>query len=75
MNQKQALLDYLKKHKKGITAGGAIEMLGILSLHKRIAELESDGYLFDRMTKRFQNRYGNPTSVMWYRLVLSNDSV
>jgi hypothetical protein len=71
MTQKQALLNYLKRHPKGITTGAAMEMLGILCVHKRVAELENDGHMFERITKYFTNRYGNPASVMWYRLVSS----
>lgn len=39
--QNQALLAYLKKHKKGITTLEAMYILGICRLSERIREIES----------------------------------
>lgn len=38
--QRQRLLAYLKKHRKGITTMEAFQHLGITCVHKRIAELD-----------------------------------
>lgn len=71
-NQVTALIRYLKTNpdgkRLGITAGGAVEQLGIMSLTKRVSELERMGYKFKREKKQLVNRYGNPTTVMWYKL-------
>ena len=42
-SQRQRLLAYLKKHRKGITTMEAFEHLRITCVHKRIADLESIG--------------------------------
>ena len=68
MTQKEALLAYLKKHPKGITIWVAFEVLGITCPHKRIADLEADGYKIDRQSIDGLNRYGNPCRVTRYRL-------
>lgn len=67
MNQKQALLKYLRNH-TGITTWLAVEQLGIACLHKRIKELESDGYKITRKWLAGQNRYGNQIRVIKYCL-------
>lgn len=68
MNQKQALLNYLKRN-QGITTWVAFDQLGICCLHKRIAELEDDGHKFTREPLYGEGRYGNPVRVIKYRLV------
>jgi hypothetical protein len=45
--QKQALLSWLKRHRKGITTMEAFEHLRMTCVHKRIGELESD---YERLT-------------------------
>jgi hypothetical protein len=42
--QRQRLLAYLRKNRKGITTMEAFRELGITCLHKRIAELETIPY-------------------------------
>jgi hypothetical protein len=41
-SQRERLLAYLRKHRKGITTMEAFEHLRITCVHKRIAELESE---------------------------------
>lgn len=65
--QKAAILEYCKKHKKGITTWTAFE-LGVTCLWKRISELEQDGHHFNRETIEGTNRYGNPCRVVRYSI-------
>jgi hypothetical protein len=67
MNQKQALLKYLKTH-KSITSMDAMEKLGIVCLHKRIAEIEKDGIWIDRYWHTQENRYGHIVKFMRYSI-------
>lgn len=69
MTQKEALLNYLKRHPKGLTTWVAFEILGITCVHKRVADLEADGYAIERQTIDGTNRYGNPCRVTRYRLL------
>ena len=68
MNQKIALLNYLKTHKTGITIWVAVAELGITCPHKRCAELESDGHKIIRTWIHGTNRYGNPVRIRKYKL-------
>ena len=68
MTQKEALLAFLRKNKKGITTYSAFEFLGISCVHKRVSDLEADGYKIDRQSIDGLNRYGNPCRVTRYRL-------
>ena len=67
--QKQALLEYLKKHPKGITTWVAFDALGISCVHKRIYDLQADGHKIERLPVEGINRYGNPCRVTRYRLL------
>ena len=69
MNQNQALLKYLKRNRSGITQWTAAFDLGILRLSERIRELESEGHTIHRHRERGENRYGNPVSVVKYKLI------
>jgi hypothetical protein len=68
MNQKIALLNYLKRN-KGITTWVAMDQLGIARLSERIRELESDGHKIGRESLHGEGRYGNPVRVTKYRLI------
>ena len=59
MNQKQAVLQYLKRHKRGITQLEAVVKLGILRLSERCRELESEGYRIGRETEKKIGAYGH----------------
>lgn len=71
-NQAAAIIKYLKTNpngiRLGITTGAAVEQLGVMSLTKRICELESMGYKFTREKKPYVNRYGNPAIATWYKI-------
>jgi hypothetical protein len=59
MNQRDALLNYFKRH-KSITAWSAMNELGILRLSQRIIELEAEGHKFTRVRMHAIGRYGHP---------------
>lgn len=67
MNQKEALIKYLKSH-KSISSIDAMEKLGICCLHKRIAEIEKDGVWIDRYWHTQENRYGHVVKFMRYSI-------
>lgn len=62
--QKQAVLAYTRKH-KFITRRQAAVELGVMNLWSRIAELEEDGYRFDRRWTR--SRTGKRVLQYWLR--------
>lgn len=69
MNQKDALLRYLKQHKKGITSWTAAEALGVLRLSERVRELQAAGHKIEKAWSEAKpNRYGHLTRVMRYWL-------
>ena len=68
MNQKQALLSYLKNHKGGITQFTAVMELGILRLSERIRELENDGIKIIRVKMHAVGRYGHAVHPTKYKL-------
>ena len=68
MNQKQALLNYLKNKPKGITQWSAANDLGILRLSQRIRELEDDGVKIIRVREKAIGRYGHTVMPMRYRI-------
>jgi hypothetical protein len=47
MTQKQRIIETLRRRKNGATYGELTFTTGSTSPHKRIAEAERDGYLFD----------------------------
>lgn len=53
----------------GLTATEAVKEYGIGCLHKRVGELESKGYKFDRIWEDGENRYGHKTRYKRYYLV------
>lgn len=67
MNQKQAIIKYLKTHRAGITTWTGFE-LGVTRLSERIRELEADGHKIIRTPVTGTNRFGNPVRVIKYRL-------
>ena len=61
-NQHGAILRWFKE-RKTLTTGEAAYELGILCLHKRIAELREDGYVISTDQVPFKNRWGHPGSM------------
>jgi hypothetical protein len=47
MTQKQRIIDTLRRRKNGATYGELTFTTGSTSPHRRLSELEKDGYLFD----------------------------
>ena len=68
--QLDALLTYLKRHPtKGITTWTAFDQLGITCLWKRVGEVEARGHKIERSNVHGTNRYGNPCTIVRYRLI------
>lgn len=68
MTQNQALLSYLKRHKKGISTLEAVVKLGILRLSERCRELEAQGYNIVRQYEKKIGTYGHTVKYMRYWL-------
>ena len=62
MNQKEQILDYLKRFKT-ITPMEAFADLGITKLATRVSEMRSDGIEFHIETVKRKNRFGKP---IWF---------
>ena len=58
-SQCQRLLAYLKKHRKGVTSLESAVNLGIICLHKRIAELEGNTPNFPDSTAAMLQKQGH----------------
>ena len=74
MNQRQALLRYLKTHKRGITQLDAINKLGIARLSERVRELEKIGAVIEHRAEQRINRHGNMCRYVRYILVKAHKS-
>ncbi len=66
--QAKRALEYMKEHGSITSLEGILE-LGIISLPKRICELEKMGYLIKRNTEVVIDRYGKKTHVKRYSLI------
>ena len=66
--QAKMALEYMKEHGSITSLEGILE-LGIISLPKRICELEKMGYLIKRNTEVVVDRYGKKTHVKRYSLI------
>lgn len=64
------LLDYMKRHPKGVTQLEALSELGILRLASRISELKRDGEVISKRMVDVTNKYGEVCRVAQYRLVV-----
>jgi len=54
MKQKNAVLEYAKRHPNGFTTCEAVRDLFITHVHRAVKELEQDGWAFDRKTVKFE---------------------
>lgn len=68
MNQKQAILRYMKTHRAGITTWSAMHDLNVARLSERIREIEADGHKIIRVPMTGKNAYGNNVRVIKYKL-------
>ena len=65
-NQEELVLDYLRKHKRGITSMEGFEKLGIVQMPKRMFNLKRLGYKIITTPCKGKNRYGKKVSfVRW----------
>lgn len=63
------VLNYMTKHKKGITSLEAIQMFGATRLSGIIWCLRQDGHNIETETKEVKNRYGGVSRVACYKLM------
>lgn len=69
MNKHTAVLEYLKKTKKGITSLEAIEMFGATRLSDIIYKLKARGYIIKDRFENCIDRYGNENRFKRYWIV------
>ena len=69
--QVKMALEYMREH-GSITSLEAIQELGIMSLPKRICELDKMGYIIKKRKEMVTNRYGKRVIVKRYSLVEEN---
>lgn len=67
-NATMAVLNYLKKHKRGITQMQCINMFGNTRLSAIIFNLKRKGYNIERIDEEHVTRYGIKTRVGRYVL-------
>ena len=67
--QHEMVLEYLRKHKNGMTSKDAFEYLGIIQMPKRIWILKKLGYKIETKTETGVNRFGKPVHYTRYTLV------
>lgn len=66
--QAKMALEYMREHGSITSLEGILE-LGIISLPKRICELEKMGYLIKKRSEMVTNRYGKRVAVKRYSLI------
>lgn len=68
LSQHELVLDYLKKHKEGMTSLDAFNLFGIMQMPKRIWILKRLGYKIKTKTESGINRFGSPVHYTRYTL-------
>ena len=68
MKQHEMVLEYLRKHKNGMTSRDAFEYLGIIQMPKRIWILKRLGYKINTKTEKGVNRFGKTVYYTRYTL-------
>jgi hypothetical protein len=69
MKQHEMVLDYLQKHKEGMTSLDAMNKFGIIQMPKRIWILKRLGYKIRTKTESGVNRFGKTVHYTRYTLV------
>ena len=69
--QHEMVLDYLKKHKEGMTSLDAFNKFGIIQMPKRIWVLKKLGYKIRTKIEKGVNRFG--VTVHYTRYTLEED--
>jgi hypothetical protein len=69
MKQHEMVLDYLQKHKEGMTSLDAMNKFGIIQMPKRIWILKRLGYKIKTKTESGVNRFGKTVHYTRYTLV------
>ena len=68
ITQRQAILNYLLKHKKGITSKDAFEKFGCTRLSGQIFELKKKGHNIVTEYEVVKTRYGRGVEIARYKL-------
>lgn len=68
--QHEMVLEYLQKHKEGMTSLDAFNKFGIMQMPKRIWILKRLGYKINTKTEKGINRFGSPVHYTRYTLVM-----
>ena len=66
-SQNARLLSHLKQGRK-VTSYSALELLGIASLHRRLADLREQGYVIQDTWQTIKNRFGEDVRIKVYTL-------
>lgn len=66
-SQCDRLLSHLKQGRK-VTSYSAMELLGIASLHRRLADLKERGHVIQAHPTRIKNRFGDDVTINVYQL-------
>lgn len=69
ITQQDLVLDYLKRHKNGITSWDAIKLFGCTRLSSVIYLLKKRGYNIEREMCHGQTKFGGDTGFARYYLV------
>ena len=67
-SQNKMVLEYLRKHKRGINARDAMIKLGVIRLSGRIHDLRDDGHAIETVERVEKNRYGKKVRFAQYVL-------
>ena len=62
------VLDYLKKHKKGISSKEAFEKFGATRLSAIVYTLRNEGYVIENEERNCKNRFGEKCNFVNYVL-------
>ena len=71
ITQRERILQYIEE-KGSITALEAVREIGCTQLSARLCELEKRGYVFNKVTEKSKNRYGDPTHYTRYSIYADN---
>lgn len=72
--QKQRIVKYMRDTGE-MTALDAVREFGIMQFATRINELEKQGYVFKKVSRSSQNRYGEKVHFKVYSLVKEGEQI
>ena len=66
--QKEMILEYMRKHKKGITQLQALDLFGCMRLGARIADLKAEGHKIETTMISVKKKDGRAKQYACYHL-------